>query len=51
MCAVRAGWTCRIDGVCEGRFSEDGSFHSFGGFVNGDIQVVYNVVSFNFCSE
>ena len=43
---------CGVVGrVEEGRFSEDGSFESFGGFVNGDVQVVYNVVPFSFCSE
>ena len=48
---------CRVigcvgdDGVCDGRFSEDGSFQFFGGFVNGDVQVIYIVVPFNFCGK
>ena len=45
---VLCGVVGRVEG---GRFSEDGSFESFGGFVNGDVQVVYNVVPFSFCSE
>ena len=39
------------DGVCEGMFTEDGSFQSFEDFVNGDVKVVFNVVPFYFCSE